>query len=295
MLVPGRATDPGLPADMPKFKSNRYVLYKLLGRSDFSEVWAGWQPNLCRRVVVKFLIAEETKLLERFKREARIQATLRFPRIPSVYEAGYDELNPGKMFLAIEFIEGLPLDQYNAAMRGKLKEPERIRRNLVLGRQVALALDYLHGKELVHRDIKPQNIIATKDQSAFLIDYGITRPLNTTDSLTMEGFILGTVPFMAPEQIAGMVDMIDGRADIWGLGATLYYVMTGRLPFPGAKYEDVTSKIQYEAPASPRDLNPAITKNIEQILLRMLEKSPENRFRTGDELAKALEAEILKA
>lgn len=292
ILVPGHPDEMDLPPDVPKFKNNRYVLYKLLGRSEFSEVWAGWQPSLCRRVVIKFLIASDEKLLERFKREARTQATLRHPRIPMVYEAGTDDLNPGKMFLAIEFVEGQPLDQFSTQLSGKMGEAERVRQVLMVGRQIAGALDYLHSQGLVHRDVKPQNIIATKEGNAYLIDYGITRAFRPDKPLTMEGFVLGTVPFMAPEQVTGRSDVLDGRVDIWGLGATLYYVLTGRLPFPGAQYEDVTDKIMNAAPEMPRKFNPDIGCGVEQILLRALEKDLDKRFPNAHTMADALETEL---
>ncbi|MBI5397471.1 MAG: protein kinase [Verrucomicrobia bacterium] len=292
ILVPSQPGEFELPSDVPKFKGNRYVLYKLLGRSEFSEVWAGWQPGLCRRVVIKFLIAAEEKLLERFKREARTQATLRHPRIPMVYEAGTDELNPEKMFLAIEFVEGQPMDQFSSHLAGKVEETERIRQVLTVGRQVAGALDYLHSQGLVHRDVKPQNIIATKDGNAYLIDYGITRAFRPDKPLTMEGFVLGTVPFMAPEQVAGRSEMLDGRVDVWGLGATLYYVLTGRLPFPGAQYEDVTDKIMNAAPEPPRKFNPAVSPGLEHILLRALEKNLDKRFPHAHAMAEAMEKEL---
>jgi len=292
ILVPSQPGELDLPPDVPKFKNNRYVLYKLLGRSEFSEVWAGWQPSLCRRVVIKFLIAADEKLLERFKREARTQATLRHPRIPMVYEAGTDELNPGRMFLAIEFVEGQPLDQFSTQLAGKVDEVERVRRVMAVGRQIAGALDYLHSQGLVHRDVKPQNIIATKDGNAYLIDYGITRAVRPDKPLTMEGFVLGTVPFMAPEQVTGRSEILDGRVDIWGLGATLYYVLTGRLPFPGAQYEEVTDKIMNMTPEPPRKFNPHISRGVELILMRALEKDIQKRFADAHAMADAMEKEL---
>jgi serine/threonine-protein kinase len=196
------------------------------------------------------------------------------------------------MFLAIEFIEGQALDQFNSALGGKVGDAERMRQVLSLGRQIAVALDYLHSQGLVHRDVKPQNIIATKDQNAYLIDYGITRPFRSDKPLTMEGFILGTVPFMAPEQISGKADVLDGRVDVWGLGATLYYVLTGRLPFPGTQYEEVTDKILTASPEPPRKLNAALSKGVEQLLLRSLQKPLNERFPHAGAMADAIEAEL---
>ncbi|MBM3890237.1 MAG: hypothetical protein FJ388_14075, partial [Verrucomicrobia bacterium] len=290
ILVPTHAGDRGLPSDVPKFKSNRYVLYKLIDRSEFSEVWAGWQPSLCRRVVIKFLTAQDPNLLERFKREARIQATLRHPHIPAVYEAGTDELRPDQMFLAIEFIEGAALDQHSKDLLAKGNEKDRIREVLTLGRQIALALDYLHTQGLVHRDLKPQNIIATRNQCAYLIDYGITRSFHSEERLTSEGYILGTVPFMAPEQFTGDVKGLDGRTDVWGLGATLYYVLTGHLPFPGTKFEEVAQLIASAPPQSPRQVNPELNEETEQMLLRALEKSPHLRYARASDMAAAVQA-----
>ena len=176
-----------------------------------------------------------------------------------------------------------------------MEEPKRVRLMLVLGRQVALALDYLHSKSLVHRDVKPQNIMCTKDQSAYLIDYGITRQFRPDKPLTIEGFVLGTVPFMAPEQITGQADVFDGRMDVWGLGATLYYVITGRLPFPGVQYEEVSGKILSDPPVSPRKLMPELSKGLEELLLHSMEKSLDQRYQTAREMADVLEEEIRKS
>lgn len=291
LLVPTGGKETPLPPDVPRFKDNRYVLYRLLARNPLSEVWAGWQPSLCRRVVIKFL-NDPAQGLERFKREARIQATLRHPNIPAIYEAGTDELNSSRMFLAIEFIEGISLDQWNRSVAGKIPEPERLKRLLTVIRQVADALGYLHSRGLVHRDVKPQNIVMTPDNRAYLIDYGLARPFDITDCITAQGLVLGTLPFMSPEQIAGETERIGPPVDLWGLGATLYYLTTGRFPFYGSRFEEVATKIQTSSAVPPRVLNPSIGERLERVILRALAKRPEQRPHTAEEMIREIDHEL---
>lgn len=277
MLIPAGAGE--IPeGNAPRFKGNRYVLYRLLARTKFSEVWAGWQPNLCRRVVIKFLASEFDRAADRFLREARVQAMLNHPNIPTVYESGTDELIPGKMFIAMEFVQGIPLDQWSRELKGKANGAEQVRRTLWVFAQVADALQHMHEHSVVHRDVKPQNILVTQADHAFLIDYGIARPFDATDVMTGGGFIIGTVPFMAPEQIVGDADAIDPRTDVWGLAATMYFILTGVFPFVSGDYEELVEKIQSEAPAPPTRLNPDVSPDVEGIILRGLSKSKSNRF-----------------
>ena len=279
-------------ADGPKFTDNRYIPYKRLSRSMFSQVWLGWQPGLSRKVIIKLLEGTGEEEAARFHREARIQASLKHVNIPSAFEVGADPLLARRQFLVSEFIEGSPLDEYSDSLLGHAEERERIRRILRVAVQAANALDYMHSQGYVHRDIKPSNILVTPAEHAYLIDYGLARSIAMSDTLTSVGTIMGTLPFMAPEQVRGKSDPLDGRTDLWGLGATLYFLFTSRYPFPGAVFEDVADNIMEAPPSPPRLHNAAIPEGVERLILRCLSKQPDRRYQRASEVAQAIGSEL---
>ncbi|MBI2920061.1 MAG: protein kinase [Planctomycetes bacterium] len=283
------------PGDPPSFPDGRYVLTHLLGRTHFSEVWAGWQPTLRRRVVLKFARPGEADDVARFRREARLHATLRHEGIPAVYEAVLDPPDGGRMYLAIEHVDGVPLDDAVRALTPASEAgaipPKPLRAILDLVRQAALALDHLHSKKLVHRDVKPENVLASPDGRAWLIDYGLARPQDPSTAVTSNMQVLGTLPFMAPELVKPGKDPLDGRADVWSLGAMLYYLLTWRYPFLGSSIKEVATAILKADPPRPRDADPRIPAGVEAIVLRALAKRREDRWPTAGAMARALEEE----
>jgi DNA-binding NtrC family response regulator/predicted Ser/Thr protein kinase len=292
ILLPPEPTIARDLAEAPKFAGSRYIPYKLIARSTFSEVWLGWQPALSRKVIVKLLVGEGGQEAARFHREARVQASLKHPNIPTAYEVGTDALLGGRLFLVTEYIEGTSLDEYSDSLLGEIEEPERIHRILRLVAQSARALDYMHSKGYIHRDVKPSNIVVTPDERAYLIDYGLARSMTMSDSLTSVGTVMGTMPFMAPEQVRGTPEELDGRTDIWGLGASLYFLFTCRYAFHGGTFEEVSDHIQMSMPEPPRTHNPAIPEGVNRLILRCLSKLPERRHPRAGDLAQAIEAEI---
>ncbi len=281
-----------LPASSsaPRFQSDRYVLTRVLRLTDMSETWEGVQPSLGRKVLVKFLAARGEERVARFQREARIQATLRHPNIPAIFEAGIDPAIPGRMYIAMEFIEGTTLDRYVEALDAR--SPDRVGRVCDLVRQVALALHYLHGKGVVHRDVKPENVLVSTEGRAFLLDYGIARSFSHREGLTSDNVLVGSVPYMSPEQFAGHPDEVDWRTDVWGLGVTLYALLTGRVPFDGDTLEEISTKALGSAPVPMRELDPAIPEGVERIVLQALAKLPERRFGSAEEMATAIEGAL---
>lgn len=301
-LLPSRGPMPAATArvaaptpavgSVPRFLGDRYVLDRLLRLTDMSETWEGRQPSLGRKVLVKFLASRDEHRIGRFEREGRIQATLRHPHIPTILEAGVDPGIPGRMFLAMEFVEGSLLDRYveNAAQR--VDGGERVRLVLRLARQVALALDYLHGKGIVHRDVKPENVIVAEGEHAFLLDYGIARTISRDVALTAEMVIVGSVPYMSPEQFSGGLEMIDARSDVWGLGVTVYQLLTGVLPFDGLDLNEVASKARTQEPPPPSDADPSVPDAVDALVRRALAKRAVDRFQTAAEMAEALAAAL---
>ncbi len=278
---------PEAPA-VPKFQGGRYVLTRVLRLTEMSETWEGVQPALARKVIVKFHTIEDEQRLARFEREARIQATLRHPNIPTIFEAGTDPGIPGRMFLAMEFIEGFGLERYVLGFHKGMAALDRARRICGLVRQVALALHYLHGKGIVHRDVKPENVIVTGEECAFLLDYGIARWFSRDERLTSEDMLIGSLPFMSPEQLLGRPDDVDARTDIWALGVSLHLLLVGQVPFAGESLEEVSRRVAEQAPVPVRTIDPRLPRTVEAVVLRALAKSPWERFPSAEAMAEAL-------
>jgi serine/threonine-protein kinase len=243
-----------------------------------------------RRVAVKMLSPEsslEIDLWVRLEREARAVSRLTSPHVARLFDVR--ELDDGTPFLVMEYLEGLPLDEV-LARSGPLSAERAV--------QVALeVLDPLaeaHTLGLVHRDVKPSNIFVTYPEPGVpfvkLLDFGLVNDVATLPGslrLTRSGFMLGTPAYMAPEQLQGRASA-HPTADVWAVGATLYELLTGRLPFDGPSLPVIAARILREAPSSIRTLRPDVSRELEEIVMRCLDKNPENRFRSAGALAIAL-------
>jgi serine/threonine protein kinase len=272
--------------DTPK-KVGRYEILEELGRGAMGTVYRAKDPAMDRVVALKTIISvvlaseRGSDFRERFYREARAAGALAHPGIVPVFDVGEHE---GVPFLVMEFISGKTLA--DALKTGDRMSLDRV---CEIGQRIAEALGYAHQRGVVHRDIKPANILLTSKQV-----HGIERPKITdfgvaklaAGQTTMTGQVLGTPAFMPPEQITGAA--VDGRADLFSLGVVLYWMATGEQPFPGESITAVSYKVVHTEPVPPRKLNPAIPFKLESIILKCLAKSPEDRYQTGEELARDL-------
>src|SRR5436305_9513571 len=237
-----------------------------------------------RTVAIKVLrevYSSDPKFVTRFQQEPKAASSLQHPNIVQVYDYGQTE---GNYFIVMEYIEGTDLRRYLRS-RGLLA----IDRAIIIAHDVALGLGAAHRRGIVHRDVKPQNILVGKDGSIKLTDFGIAsvyKDINA-ERLTTTGMTLGTVQYYAPEQAQG--EIVQPAADVYALGIVMYEMLAGRTPFDGDTPVAVAMQHIQDAPTPPRVYNPNIPPVLEQIILRCLEKVPEMRFRDGSTLARALE------
>ncbi|HKO04630.1 MAG TPA: protein kinase, partial [Candidatus Acidoferrales bacterium] len=263
----------------------RYEVIDELGRGAMGVVYRARDTEIGRVVAIKVILTANAspqdiaKYKQRFRREAQAAGRLSHPGIVTIHDIAEDD--SGQPYLVMEYIEGQPL---NALLGPDTKTP--FLQLLDLGIQMAEALDFAHRSGVVHRDIKPQNILVTKGGRAKIADFGIARLEGT--ELTQEGTSLGTPSFMSPEQFRG--GAIDGRTDIFSLGAVLYWMFTGQKPFPGDTVTITSFQVAFENPVPPSLAKAGLPKDLDAILSRCLAKSPEGRYATCGELAAELEA-----
>lgn len=259
-----------------------YLLVEKLGGGATSDVWKAWDTKLRRWVAVKEAKLEGPASRERFLREARAASKVRHPHLIEAFDVGRE----GDVdYLAMTLVEGLPMDRAG-------HDPRSAARAVA---DVAGAVQALHEAGLIHRDIKPQNILQDVEGRAILADFGIARDLSAPP-LTLEGAVLGTPHYMAPEQAAGTPELIREAADVYGLGATLYHLAGGRPPFAGADLPTLLGKI---ATAEPAPLRDDIPRPIAAIVRRAMEKDPRDRYPTAaafeEDLRRFLRGEPLRS
>ena len=231
-----------------------YQILDLLGAGGMGNVYRAREKMLDRLVALKTLSPElgyEPSFVERFSKEARAVARLNHPNIVQVFAFGEVQ---GIYYLAMELLEGLSLGHYLRA-NGRWSEYEAIS----IVRYLCRALSVAHAQGLVHRDIKPDNVILTRAGEVKLVDLGIAKQMGEENSMTQTWTAIGTPNYIAPEQILGQRD-IDGRADIYSLGATLYHLVTGRVPFQGSSGPHVMSMHLVEPFPDPRNFQPSISE-----------------------------------
>jgi len=266
----------------------RYNIVSELGRGAMGMVYQAHDPQIDRMVALKVLREDRLTTedyVQRFLKEATAIGRLSHPGIVTVYDVGQDH---GTIYIAMEFLEGQPLDEVFKS--GVLSMQDIV----TIGIQVSQALQYAHKKGIVHRDIKPPNIIYTPEMNTKVTDFGIAH-IDDPDGqqMTRAGEILGTPVYMAPEQVMGQT--VDGRSDLYSLGVILYELSTGRRPFKGDNLAAVFRAITNEDPVAPHQLNPDVPPAFSDLILKTMAKNPEDRFATGQELANLLDTCLNKS
>lgn len=272
-----------------------YELHEEIGRGAMGVVYAATQRSLGRRVAVKVLAFSsvlEPMRVERFVREARAAASLNHPNIVSVYAIGLDN---GTHFYVMPLIEGASLDrvlqearEHREANSGKSAEslssllsgPNRYRKIASLGAAAADALHVAHKEGIIHRDIKPSNLLLGKDGVVRVTDFGLAR-VQHNDELTRSGDLIGTFRYMSREQARGRNDQVDGRTDIYGLGATLYEIVTLQPPYAGEEGAALLRMIAERSPLAPRLVDRSIPRDLETIIQRAMRPERDDRYATA--------------
>ncbi|MBV8575729.1 MAG: serine/threonine protein kinase, partial [Acetobacteraceae bacterium] len=265
----------------------KYQLRIPIGRGAAGVVYDGWDPILARRVAIKLLPLTETgtgsrEQRSRFLREAQAAATLYHPNIVAIYDYGETE---SSAYIVMELVEGQSLEvRLGKAERPSVTETSAIMDGLLLG------LQHSHERGVVHRDVKPANIILIDDGRVKITDFGSAH-VETSD-MTRLGSVLGTPAYMSPEQVLG--ERVDPRTDIYSAGVVLYQLLLGRRPFEGSTLS-IMHKIINAPPALPRDLLAAVSPGIYAVLAKVLSKRPEDRYRSAAEFADALRETFQRA
>ncbi len=261
----------------------RYQLQDPIGRGGMATIYRGLDLHMDRVVAIKVLrdvYSSDPKFVKRFELEAKAASALQHPNIVQVYDYG---LTDGNYFIVMELVEGTDLRRYLRS-RGVLD----VDRAVIIAHDVALGLGAAHRRNIVHRDVKPQNILVGRRGAIKLTDFGIAsvyKDMNA-ERLTTTGMTLGTVQYYAPEQAQG--EIVTPAADVYALGIVMYEMLTGRPPFDGDTPVAVAMQHIQDPPTPPSQLNPNIPQPLEEIILRCLDKEPQMRFRDGSQLARAL-------
>ena len=270
----------GDPFDrFPVTEWDRYEIEEFIGRGGMGDVYKAKDPRLGRFVALKFLRRDDPDLVERFTREAQAQARIDHDHVCPVYEVGEIE---GHSYIAMQYVAGGSLKQITDLLS--------LRQKVQIMQSVADALHAAHLAGLIHRDIKPGNILVEHQPDEgwrpFVVDFGIARDVDSHD-LTVTGMVLGTPAFCAPEQVRGESSKLDWRTDVYGLGATLYWFVTGKSPYEGG-YPEIITGVTEREPEPPRRLNSDVPSDLETIILKCLEKEPDRRYATAREVAEDL-------
>lgn len=275
-----------------KVIAGRYELTKLIGSGGMAEVYVAQDTVLGRKVAIKVLneeLAANKKFSQRFKQEAKASSSMDHPNIVSVLDAGETTETDAEgvkhtyAYLVMEYVDGLELSKLVA--RGPLKVPEAIR----VTKELLSAVEFAHNKGIVHRDIKPDNIMLTRQGKVKVLDFGIARAVaETFDDIATTTSILGTAAYFSPEQAQGQ--KVDIRTDLYAIGIVLFEMLTGKVPFTGDTAVAVAHQHIHAHPPAPSSLNPKVSLALDQVVFTALAKDKADRFQTTAEFGKELRA-----
>lgn len=260
---------------------NRYRLIHQVGKGGMALVYKGYDQMLERPVAVKLLrqdFSEDKDFRERFKQEAKSAANLSHPNIVTVHDFGVD---PAGVFIVMEYISGTDLKS-KITEKGSFSVTEGI----PLMIQACAGLGYAHRAGIVHCDVKPQNMLISRDQRLKITDFGIARALSSISQEYRSEVVWGSPQYFAPEQALG--EAPSPASDVYSLGVVMYELFTGHLPFDADNIEELTRMHQTQEPLIPSSLKPDIPPELDQIILKLLAKEPASRYRTADQLGHVL-------
>lgn len=263
-------------------KIGRYQILERVGRGGMGVLYRGFDPVLDREVAVKVMLADFSEDAEqmrpRFYREARSAAKLQHRNIVTVFEFAEEQNQP---HIVMEFLRGSPLSS-------RMEEPPPLTLDdkLDIVAQLCTGLGYAHSQGVVHRDVKPANVFILQDGTVKLLDFGIAKL--ATSTLTRQGDVVGSAPYMSPEQIAGAQDL-DGRSDVWSTGVLLYELLTGRKPFRGDGLTTIITGILKDDPPPIDQLVPGIPAVIQAVVAKALAKDRDKRYQSAEELGRELQ------
>lgn len=263
----------------------KYAIISVVGSGGGGVVYRAFDMDLERIVALKVLSTESRVDFDRMKQEGALAARLEFPGIPRVYEAATipkkGSVGSEFHFIAMEFIDGQTVENTKPTIEQSFK----------VCRDVAIILDYAHHKGIIHRDVKPSNIMVDKEGKVWLADFGIAKKIvgTTEAALTQTGQLMGTPQFMSPEQASGLHKEVDGRSDIFSLGATMYFLVTGEFPFKGLNVVEILDRIVMKDPVPATTLNRKLPVDAWAIINKAMEKEKGRRYQTAKEMAEDID------
>src|SRR5438270_3398190 len=261
---------------LPLTEFGDYELLEEVGRGGQGVVYRARQKSLNRTVAIKVIGLGQfasTPHLKRFRQEADAAASLEHPQIVPIYEIGERDRS---CYFSMKFVEGGQLD---AVLEGK---PMPVRQAAELMLKIARTVQFAHEHGILHRDIKPGNILLDKKGEPHLTDFGLARLVETESTVTRTKEVLGTPSYMAPEQAVGETTKLTSATDVYGLGAVLYQLLTGQPPFAGGTTYDTVKLLLETEPRQPRLLNPKVDRDLSAICLKCLEKEPARRYASAE-------------
>jgi serine/threonine protein kinase len=267
--------------------NDRYQLMVPAGSGGMSVVYKAQDLALGRLVAVKVLhegLTSDEEFLRRFQKEAHAVANLSHPNIVTVHDIGQDGR---RYYIVMEYVEGWTLKQVIGRQGEVVGVPLALDRTLELSVQICAGIGYAHRSNLVHCDVKSQNVLVTRDGRVKVTDFGIARAMSET-SLYQSGIVWGTPQYFSPEQAAG--EPPSPASDVYSIGVIIFEMLTGRLPFEGDSQTALALKHMRATPPRPSEINPAVPEQMEQIVYKVLSKEPSGRYRTADQLGRVLTA-----